>query len=139
MIYRHAKHLLISSGSIIILSIDSFLQLLKGRNLEHAVLEANGDIILVSEQLHYEFLAAAFESGLIAEGKTEVSLVEFGSAFVLLFSCCPLVLHSHFTEEVVAVEQPIGPHSHTQHPNWANASQPPGVGLGNEVRVVKHT
>jgi hypothetical protein len=49
-----------------------------------------------------------------------------------------LVLNNPLAEEVVAVEKPVGPDGDGSHPDRTYSSQPPIVGLRDEVRVVKH-
>jgi hypothetical protein len=36
------------------------------------------------------------------------------------------------------MEQPVDPDNGSCHPERSDSSQPPGVGLGDEVSVVKH-
>jgi hypothetical protein len=49
-----------------------------------------------------------------------------------------LALDGQLSEEVVFVEDPIGPEGNASHPDRSKPAQPPPVGFLDEVRVVKH-
>ena len=84
------------------------------------------------------FLSAALETRSIFELETEISFVKGGSSLVLLFWDSSLIFGCHLSEEVVSVEQPVGPDSKAYHPDGSDSSQPPSVGFSDEVSVVKH-
>lgn len=64
--------------------------------------------------------------------------VVLGSAFVLLDGLTALSFDCHFSEEVVTVEQGVADDESAGHPNRSDSTQPPSIGLGDEVGVVKH-
>ncbi len=126
------------SVSVIILWINLLLKLLEGFDLEHAVLEGDGVVILVSKQGHYLVLATALQSGLEGLGETEVVEVVGSTTSVLSVRYFALVLDGPPSEEVVAMEEPVGPNADAGQPDRSYSPQPPRVGLCDEVRVVKH-
>ena len=64
--------------------------------------------------------------------------VVLGSAFVFLDGLTALSFDCHFSEEIVTVEQGVADDEGAGHPNGSHSAQPPSVGLGDEVGVVKH-
>lgn len=124
--------------SIIIFCVYFFLELLEGGEINESVFEGDGDIVVVSEKLHDLFLSASFKSRDVAKLETQVLFVYLRPSLVLLLAHCTLILYSHLSEEVISVEQPIGPHSPRPKPEWPHSPQPPRVGFLNEVGVVKH-
>lgn len=69
---------------------------------------------------------------------SEASFVELCHFTALLLS---VSVHNHggvLAEEVVSVEQPVEVDGGDAHPVGSHSSQPPGVGLHDEVGIVKH-
>lgn len=83
-------------------------------------------------------LATALQSGLEGLGETEVVEVVGSTTSVLSVRYFSLVLDGPPSEEVVAMEEPVGPNAEAGHPDRSYSPQPPRVGLCDEVRVVKH-
>lgn len=139
IIITYCTHIVLEFAfSIIILSIDFGLQLFETGDVKHTVFEFDCHVVVLAEQLHDLFLSAALKCRSVFELETEISFVKGGSSLVLLFWDGSLIFGCHFSEEVVSVEQPVGPDSNSCHPDWSDSSQPPGIGLGDEVSVVKH-
>lgn len=84
------------------------------------------------------FLATAFVGGLVDSSEAVVVSVVICSGLYFFFGEFSLVLGDPLAEEVVSVEEPVAPEEEGSHPDGPNSAQPPGVGLRDEVRVVKH-
>lgn len=125
--------------SVIILFVDFGLQLLEGLDVQHAVFESGGNIVVLTQELHDLSLAASLESGLVLPQETVVIFIVLCSAEVLCFGLSALTFDCLLAEEVVAVEDSVGDDGDAAQPDGSNPPQPPGVGLGDEVRVVKHS
>ena len=124
--------------SIIILGVDLLLQFLHCADRQHAVFEGDGLIVVLPQQFHDLFLAAAFEGGLVDGHEAVPALVDLGASHVFLLGVAALVAGGPLAEEVVAVEHVVAPEEGGAHPDGAHAAHPPDVGLLHEVRVVKH-
>lgn len=124
--------------SIIILLVNAFLELFEGGDIDEPVLEGNRVVIVVSQQLHYLSLPAAFEGGHVVELETEVALVKLASPEVLLLGDRSLTFGGVLAEEVVPVEQPVSPNGPSAKPQRSHSTKPPVIGLCDEVCVVKH-
>ena len=84
------------------------------------------------------FLSAALESGSVLELETKVLFVDGRPSEVLLLGNLALALDGMLSEEIVSVEDPIGPECDATQPEGSDTSQPPSVGFLDEVSVVKH-
>lgn len=115
------------------------MQLFEGLDAQHTIFEPCGDVIVFTEELHDLFLATALEGGLKLRDETVVMLVVLCPSKVLCLGFLSLILDGFLAEEVVAVEESISPNSKSRHPDRSNSPQPPGVSLGDEVCVVKHS
>ena len=124
--------------SIIIFPFDQLLVFLDGAHVQDPVLEGDGFVVFVSQQLHYHFLPASFEGGLVSSLEAEVAFVDGRSSDEFLLGDSPLGLDGIFAEEVVAVEGPVAGDEGAPDPDGSYPPQPPGVGLSDEVCVVKH-
>jgi hypothetical protein len=102
--------------SIIILPIDSFLQLLEGTDVDESIFERNGNIIVFTQQLHDLTLTGSLQSWNVLELEAEVAFIELSPALILLLGHCSLILGCHLTKEVVSVEEPIRPESNGPKP-----------------------
>lgn len=125
-------------GSIIIFLVDAGLQLLEGGVVDQAVLELHCRVVVVPQQMHDLPLPAALEGRHVLELETQVLLVDLRAALVLLNGDGPLALDGQLAEEVVLMEDVVGPDGDAAQPERPDPAQPPGVGLRDEVRVVKH-
>jgi hypothetical protein len=125
-------------SSIIILLVNFSLKLLETGNIDEPILERNCNIIVFSQKFHDDFLPASLESGGVLELKTEILFVDLRPSEVLLLASCALALDGHLSEEVIFVEDPIGPNGNADHPDRSKPAQPPPVGFLDEVRVVEH-
>ena len=125
--------------SIIIFFFDSGSNFIETSQTEPSILAQNSSIIGLSHGFHDLFLSASFQSwSVVVHSVPELSLVLGGSSQQFSLGLSSVVFCGLFTEEVVTVEDPVGPDSETQHPERSDSAQPPLVGLHNEVCVVKH-
>lgn len=125
-------------SSIIILSLNFGSQLIEVTDDEESVFTLDGSIISVAHRLQDLFLSATFEGGLIVDPVPEVPLVQLSHAASFLFRELVEWLSGVLAEEVIAVEQPIDVEEGSPHPDGSDSSQPPGVGLHDEVGIIKH-
>ena len=114
------------------------MKLLEGTHVDEPVLEGNGNIVVLAQELHDLFLAGSLQSGHILELEAEVPLIERCPAFVLAHGLRSLILGGHLPEEVVSMEEPVRPDGDRSKPQRPHSPQPPGVRFRNEVCVVKH-
>ena len=125
-------------GSIIIFPFDQLLVFFDGAHVQNSVLEGDRLVVFISQQLHYHFLSAPLEGGLVPSLEAEIAFVEGGSSNEFILGDSSLGFDGIFAEEVVAVEGPVADDEGAPNPDGSDPSQPPGIGLSNEVCVVKH-
>ena len=94
-------------GSIIIFPFDQLLVFFNGAHVQSPVLKGDRLVVFISQQLHYHFLPAPLEGGLVPSLEAEIAFVEGCASEKFLLGDSSLGLDGIFAEEVVAVEGPV--------------------------------
>lgn len=125
--------------SIIIFSLDLLGKFLKTAHDQVAILALHSPIIAGPHHLHDLLLSAALEGGLVVDPVAEVTFIELSHLRAFLLGVSAQCLAGILSEEVVAMEQPVEVYCCCAHPQRSHSTEPPGIGLHDEVGVVEHT